>query len=199
MDTLTSAIAELVALSIPSGLYLAVRGWRGEARAARRTMGLIPGTSAGYALAIAVFAITLVLGYLSLRAIAALAQGHHLHPGRITTGRGLAVTVGSPAGPTGAASTVLTTAAEEVLFRGFLAGLLIERLGFATGNTVQAVLFLAPHALVLVVAPALWPILPTQLVAGWLLGWLRHRSGSIVPGWLAHAAANILAPLLLTM
>lgn len=88
---------------------------------------------------------------------------------------------------------------EEMLFRGFLAGLLIRRLGFAGGNAVQAILFLAPHALLLVVSVAFWPLLPAQLIAGWLPGWLRHRSGSIAPGWIADAAANILAPTLLAL
>lgn len=196
MSSLISAIAELIALGIPSGIYVAVRGRRGEGRAARRTMGLTRGTTGGYALAIAVFAIALVLSYLSVRGIAALAHGHDLPAGRTGTGGGLTVTAGPRPGPAGDVSTVLTTAAEEVFFRGFLAGLLIERLGFATGNTIQALLFLAPHALLLAVAPVLWPVLPTQLLAGWLLGWLRHRSGSIGPCCLAHAATNILAPLL---
>lgn len=46
---------------------------------------------------------------------------------------------------------------------------------------------------------AIWPLLPVQLVAGWLLGLLRHKSGSIGPSSLAHVAANLLAPLLLTI
>lgn len=45
--------------------------------------------------------------------------------------------------------------------------------------------------------PALWPILPTQLIGGWVLGWLRHRSTSIWPGWIVHAAGNITAAVLI--
>jgi len=140
------------------------------------------------------------LGYAASRGVAllhpALLQHGAADPGGGTAG--LSLTTATPVGAGGYGTIVLTTLAEEMLFRGFLAGLLIRRLGFAGGNAVQAILFLAPHALLLVVSVAFWPLLPAQLIAGWLLGWLRHRSGSIAPGWIAHAAANILAPTLLS-
>jgi len=79
---------------------------------------------------------------------------------------------------------------EEILFRGFLGGWLVRRLGFAIGNTVQALVFLLPHLLLLLVSQSLWPIIIVQLIAGWLLGWLRYRSNSILPGWLAHSLTN---------
>lgn len=79
---------------------------------------------------------------------------------------------------------------EEIFFRGLLGGWLMRRFGFLAGNTIQAFLFLLPHLLLLLVSVALWPLLIVQLLAGWLLGWLRHRSGSILPGWLAHTLTN---------
>jgi membrane protease YdiL (CAAX protease family) len=79
---------------------------------------------------------------------------------------------------------------EEILFRGFLGGWLVRRLGFAVGNTAQALVFLLPHLLLLLVSRSLWPIIIVQLIAGWLLGWLRYRSNSILPGWLAHSLTN---------
>ena len=79
---------------------------------------------------------------------------------------------------------------EEMFFRGLLGGWLVRRLGFASGNTVQALVFLLPHLLLLLVSLSLWPIIIVQLTAGWLLGWLRYRSNSILPGWLAHGLAN---------
>jgi len=79
---------------------------------------------------------------------------------------------------------------EEIFFRGFLGGWLVRRLGFAIGNTVQALVFLLPHLLLLLVSQSLWPIIVVQLIAGWLLGWLRYRSKSILPGWLAHSLIN---------
>jgi membrane protease YdiL (CAAX protease family) len=79
---------------------------------------------------------------------------------------------------------------EEIFFRGFLGGWLVRRLGFAIGNTVQALVFLLPHLLLLLVSQRLWPTIIVQLIAGWLLGWLRYRSNSILPGWLAHSLTN---------
>jgi membrane protease YdiL (CAAX protease family) len=84
---------------------------------------------------------------------------------------------------------------EEILFRGFLGGWLFRRLGFARGNTVQALVFLLPHLVLLLVSRSLWPVILVQLIAGWLLGWLRYRSNSILPGWLAHSLTNALGAL----
>lgn len=97
--------------------------------------------------------------------------------------------------PGGYVQTALLAAAEEVLFRGLLAGWLMRRLGIAAGNLLQALAFLAPHLLLLLISTAFWPLLPVQFAAGWLLGLLRYKSGSIGPPALAHAAANILAAL----
>jgi uncharacterized protein len=81
---------------------------------------------------------------------------------------------------------------EEIFFRGLLGGWLIRRYGFRTGNLIQALIFLLPHFLLLLVSLDLWPILIVQFLAGWLLGWLRDRSKSILPGWLAHSLINTL-------
>jgi len=72
---------------------------------------------------------------------------------------------------------------------------LFRRLGFARGNTVQALVFLLPHLLLLLVSRSLWPVIVVQLIAGWLLGLLRYRSNSILPGWLAHSLTNALGAL----
>ena len=84
---------------------------------------------------------------------------------------------------------------EEIFFRGFLGGLLYRRFGFTTGNIFQAMIFLLPHLLLLTVSFNLWPLLVVQLVGGWLLGWLRMISGSILPGWLTHSIINALGAL----
>jgi membrane protease YdiL (CAAX protease family) len=84
---------------------------------------------------------------------------------------------------------------EEIFFRGLLGGWLVRRFGFAVGNTVQAFIFLLPHLLLLLVSLDLWPIILVQLLAGWLLGWLRYHSDSILPGWLAHSLINALGAL----
>lgn len=88
------------------------------------------------------------------------------------------------------------TLGEEVFFRGLLGGWLMTRLGFQVGNALQAFLFLVPHLTLLIVSTRLWPILLFQLAGGWLLGWLRFRSGSILPGWLSHTIVNTAADVL---
>jgi CAAX protease family protein len=92
-----------------------------------------------------------------------------------------------------------TALAEELLFRGLIGKRLIAGLGFGLGNACQAALFGAAHLLV-----ALTPLATTGLVAalvvftavaGFINGWLNEKrgGGSILPGWAAHASANLIA------
>jgi len=83
----------------------------------------------------------------------------------------------------------------EVFFRGLLGGWLVRRFGFQIGNALQAAAFLLPHLLLLVVSLTFWPLVVVQGLAGWLLGWLRYRSDSILPGWFAHSLVNALGAL----
>ena len=85
---------------------------------------------------------------------------------------------------------IYVTLGEEIFFRGFLGGWLIRRFGFIIGNTAQALIFLVPHLLLLLVSIWFWPIVLVQFLAGWFLGWLRFRSDSILPGWLVHSLSN---------
>lgn len=79
---------------------------------------------------------------------------------------------------------------EEILFRGFLGSMLIRRMGFIVGNLIQSALFLLPHLMLLTISLRLWPLLIAQFAAGWLYGWLLHRSSSVLPSWLAHSLSN---------
>jgi len=85
---------------------------------------------------------------------------------------------------------------EEIFFRGLLGGWLEQRFGFMKGNTIQDLIFLLPHLLLLLVSLSLWVVVVVQFLAGWVLGWLRSRSGSILPGWLAHSLMNAFGALL---
>ena len=89
-----------------------------------------------------------------------------------------------------------TALGEEVFFRGLVGGWLMRRCGFLVGNTLQALIFLLPHLILLVVAVGLWPLLVLQFLFGWLAGWLRYKSDSIFPGMLIHALTNTLSDVL---
>lgn len=86
---------------------------------------------------------------------------------------------------------VKTGFSEEFFFRGLIAGSLGRRLPFIWANLLQAVIFLAPHLLLLFIVPELWAFLLLVFAAGLLLGWLRIKSGSILAPWLFHATANV--------
>lgn len=176
---------ELVLCSVPSVIYLLVQGSRrrlGWARAAER-LGATWGTGKDLLRALALLVPLTALGYGAVALIPDSATG--------TPGASVAAVTSVWAG----VAVLARALGEEILFRGLIGGVLFRRLGLARGNVVQAVAFLLPHLPLLLVDPALWPILPVQLVAGLLLGWLRHRSGSVVPGTLVHAVANLGAAL----
>lgn len=96
-----------------------------------------------------------------------------------------------------------TAFAEELLFRGLIGKRAIAAFGFQVGNLIQALLFGALHLLVLLIpqasmATALGMVVFTG-VSGWICGWVNERPGrgSILPGWGAHAGANLAAYLLI--
>jgi membrane protease YdiL (CAAX protease family) len=86
---------------------------------------------------------------------------------------------------------IKTGFSEELLFRGLIAGSLSRRLPLIWANLLQALIFLVPHGLVVVVMPELWLILPVIFGASLFMGWVRIKSGSILGPWLCHAAANV--------
>lgn len=86
---------------------------------------------------------------------------------------------------------VQTAFAEELLFRGLIAGSLSRRFRPLWANVLQATLFLLPHLLILTVMPGLAWLLPLVFAGGLVMGWLRLRSGSIIGPWLMHASGNV--------
>jgi len=99
-------------------------------------------------------------------------------------------------GPTAMGAALLygvveTGFAEELLFRGLIAGSLARRLPALWANVAQAAVFLAPHLLLLRVMPEMAWILPLVFVGALFLGWARIASGSILGPWLIHAALNV--------
>lgn len=81
--------------------------------------------------------------------------------------------------------------AEELLFRGLIAGSLGRRLSLPWANLWQASIFLIPHLPLIVLAPELRGFVVVIFVGAFGLGWLRIRSDSILGPWLIHAALNV--------
>ena len=93
---------------------------------------------------------------------------------------------------------VQTGFAEELLFRGLIAGTLSRRLPLVWANLAQALLFLLPHLGILFVAPETWQwgMLPVVYAGALVFGWVRIQSGSILGSWLVHASGNVTMALL---
>jgi membrane protease YdiL (CAAX protease family) len=71
---------------------------------------------------------------------------------------------------------------EEIAFRGIVLGRLQRALGAKEAFLVQGAMFSVLH-----LSPL---IFPSHFVMGLVFGWLRLRSGTLLPGMLAHAAWN---------
>ncbi|WP_175956132.1 CPBP family intramembrane glutamic endopeptidase [Schaalia sp. Marseille-Q2122] len=93
-----------------------------------------------------------------------------------------------------------TALGEEIFFRGFLLKRFNSAMSFQAANTAQGALFGVLHGIMFF---SLLPFVSTLLVIvftgviGWSLGMVNERlaGGSIVPSWLIHAGANLLAGL----
>lgn len=176
-------MAEFVLFCIPTVVYLAVQS-RGEGRSFRSALaraGVSWGSASAYGWAMLLLVPLVMTGWLAL----VLVSPDVLElPG---------VSIAQLTSVGAAVGVMLRATGEEVFFRGLVGGVLFRRLGFGWGNLVQALIFLVPHLALLLVDPRLWPLLPVQFAAGWLLGWLRHKTGSFVPGAAAHTIANVAA------
>ncbi len=75
---------------------------------------------------------------------------------------------------------------EELFFRGWCQPLLRARFGARRAIVAQAVLFGAVHT------DRVWAV-PMLVLIGLVCGWLRERSGSVLPGWLLHVLNNGMA------
>lgn len=98
-------------------------------------------------------------------------------------------------------SVFKTSLSEEIFFRGFLLKQLAAWLGFSRGNLIQSLLFGLLHGVMLFniagLTKTLAVILFTSLI-GWIVGYIDEKKagGSIIPGWIIHASANIFSSLL---
>ncbi len=94
---------------------------------------------------------------------------------------------------------IKTSLSEEILFRGFVAKRLIAVTSYGVGNAIQALIFGAIHTLLflLITDNVLFLIIifivPT--LGAYVKVYLNEKlaNGSIIPGWIAHASANLVA------
>lgn len=91
---------------------------------------------------------------------------------------------------------ISTGPGEEILFRGLIGGVFQRRVQRRwLANSLQALVFTLPHALILLVRPDLWFAIPVVFALGLVCGWLRIQSKSVVPSALVHAFGNFGAAL----
>jgi membrane protease YdiL (CAAX protease family) len=114
------------------------------------------------------------------------AQHQFVGLGLTATAAGLAILNG----------VIQTAFAEELLFRGLIAGSLSRKLSLRWANLAQAAIFLIPHFGILLVAPEIWGILPVVFMGALVFGWIRIKSGSILGSCLIHASGNVTMALL---
>jgi membrane protease YdiL (CAAX protease family) len=82
---------------------------------------------------------------------------------------------------------------EELFFRGLVQGVLVRRVGAASGLVVQAVAFGAVHYQIGMAVADVAITVSVISVAGYTLGVLRWHSQRLGPGMVAHAAFNLVA------
>lgn len=179
-------MVEFVLFCVPTIIYVIMQARRPEVSAtvALRRAGVARGSPQAYGWAAMLLLPLVLAGWLAIVLI----------PPEVFEMPGVSIAQFTSVGA--AAGIALRAAGEEVFFRGLLGGSLIRHLGFAWGNILQAVLFLIPHLVLLLIDLRTWPVIPVQFAAGWMLGWLRHKTGTFVPGAVAHALANIAAGLI---
>jgi membrane protease YdiL (CAAX protease family) len=188
-NALLSALMNLIVLAgAPFVAYYAFQKWRGKRtlpEVARR-VGLQLGEPRyiGYSLAAAVLGVS-----------ALLVWPPPLDP-FVREGSAQREFVGLGLGPQAivmalAYGLIKTGFAEELLFRGLIAGSLSRRLPLIWANVLQAAIFLAPHLLVLFIMPEMWGMLPLVYFGALFAGWLRIKSGSILGPWLLHGSLNV--------
>jgi membrane protease YdiL (CAAX protease family) len=183
---------QLFVLSIPSLILIAIYRWRVKIswRESFAKVGWKGSKLVYFLLALGVTVVIGALAWVALKFIPPeLMQSEHVNISSFS---------GTPRTLVGFMGIFLYEAfyvalGEEIFFRGWLGGWLNRRLDFWIANTIQALVFLLPHLLLLTIGLKFWPILIPQFVAGWLQGWLRYKSGSILPSWLTHTLSNTLS------
>jgi membrane protease YdiL (CAAX protease family) len=183
--------AQLFLYAIPCVIYALIRRLRGATWSQiASSLGLQKSRPVYYVWALVFF---VVVGVLSLVTIYVFFPGYYDRPGGAAS-QYAGVELGTfTLFYAFVRESIYVALGEELFFRGLVGYWLMRHLGFWVGNALQSLVFLAPHLLVLSAGLELWPLLLAPLVSGWFYGWLLYRSGSILPGWLAHGLGIALA------
>lgn len=92
-----------------------------------------------------------------------------------------------------------TSLAEEILFRGFIAKRLISVMGYQKGNITQSLIFGILHAILFSLITMniffLTIIFVVPTIGAYVSTYLNEKAakGSIIPGWISHALANMVS------
>jgi len=82
---------------------------------------------------------------------------------------------------------------EEIFFRGFIQPVFVKRFGACAGILITATIFAFSHVQYANYSTALWSVLTIGIV----LGVTKEKTGSIMPGIVAHFINNLLAAIAL--
>ena len=96
-------------------------------------------------------------------------------------------------------AVIQTSLSEEIFFRGFIGNILSRKFGWIVGTSIQAIIFGLIH-IASVWGHGMMSAIVVFIMTGgigFLLGWLsiKRANGSIVYGWMIHAAVNIISPI----
>lgn len=80
---------------------------------------------------------------------------------------------------------------EELFFRGYVQTRLAENFGVAAAILITALLFTFAHTQYFIAGPVGVGMLASLLIASIAAGYVRHRTGSLLPVILAHALGNL--------
>ncbi|MCX7283416.1 MAG: type II CAAX endopeptidase family protein [Novosphingobium sp.] len=150
--------------------FALLAGWLGGTKVLRAGNAPLPWASVGLVVGAGGLAFALLMSWLNGATV----------PGRAATGLGGLVLVGI-------GLTLVQSAMEEVLFRGWLQPVLVQRIGRWAGVLGSSVTFMAFH----LIGGGRQPLSMLVIaLAGAVFGLLALRSGGIVAPIMAHAAWN---------
>jgi membrane protease YdiL (CAAX protease family) len=184
-EAISAGVNLVVLVMLPFAVYLAYHKWRHKRSLGeiveRTGLTFVVSRHLAYCAALAVVAVVALL----LLPVEPFVREGSAHRSFAGLPLGTAIPIALLYG------VVQTGFAEEFFFRGLVAGSLSRRLPFWWANVGQAVIFLLPHLLLLLIMPEMWPVLVVVFASSLFVGWVRIDSGSILGPWLLHACVNV--------